>query len=318
MAAGVVSTSACSGSPCVVRSPPSRIRSASDCTLSNARTMRSRNCSEQCRSAAAATRIGVSSIGETRKHHTPLRPNHLPPPFSPIRQVRRTHERVRRRRGYTRSENLPDLVDTMKRACAALDDAGVPAMLRRPRDLNPGPGLGLPRRHRRVRQRGQGARSRRARRRSCRARGRFRRGGLPRWRTVPVRLGVDLAVSVTGDRGTGKGVRPRSRSASSSSTRPAQWARGRCASRHQATGSGLPPSLGGRRAPPRAAPARGLSLLRRAGSSTSCRHTLYSFAAHTRHPWSGSVVGRRNLRSRHNVSDYVVTAQSHDDGMTRL
>jgi hypothetical protein len=31
--------------------------------------------------------------------------------------------------GYTPSENLPDLVDTMKRACAALDDAGVPAML---------------------------------------------------------------------------------------------------------------------------------------------------------------------------------------------
>jgi hypothetical protein len=31
--------------------------------------------------------------------------------------------------GYTPSENLPDLVDTMKRACAALDNAGVPAML---------------------------------------------------------------------------------------------------------------------------------------------------------------------------------------------
>ena len=31
--------------------------------------------------------------------------------------------------GYTPSENLPELVDTMKRACAALDDAGVPAML---------------------------------------------------------------------------------------------------------------------------------------------------------------------------------------------
>ena len=31
--------------------------------------------------------------------------------------------------GYTPSENLADLVDTMKRACAALDDARVPAML---------------------------------------------------------------------------------------------------------------------------------------------------------------------------------------------
>ena len=31
--------------------------------------------------------------------------------------------------GYTPSENLPQLIDTMKRACAALDDAGVPAML---------------------------------------------------------------------------------------------------------------------------------------------------------------------------------------------
>ena len=31
--------------------------------------------------------------------------------------------------GYTPSDNLPLLIDTMKRACAALDDAGVPAML---------------------------------------------------------------------------------------------------------------------------------------------------------------------------------------------
>jgi Nucleotidyl transferase of unknown function (DUF2204) len=31
--------------------------------------------------------------------------------------------------GYTPSENLPLLIETMKRACAALDDAGVPAML---------------------------------------------------------------------------------------------------------------------------------------------------------------------------------------------
>jgi hypothetical protein len=31
--------------------------------------------------------------------------------------------------GYTPSENLPELVDTMKRACAALDEAGVPAMI---------------------------------------------------------------------------------------------------------------------------------------------------------------------------------------------
>ena len=31
--------------------------------------------------------------------------------------------------GYTPSENLPQLIDTMKRACAALDEAGVPAML---------------------------------------------------------------------------------------------------------------------------------------------------------------------------------------------
>ena len=31
--------------------------------------------------------------------------------------------------GYTPSENLPQLIDTMKRACAALDGAGVPAML---------------------------------------------------------------------------------------------------------------------------------------------------------------------------------------------
>jgi Nucleotidyl transferase of unknown function (DUF2204) len=31
--------------------------------------------------------------------------------------------------GYTPSENLPALIDTMKRACAALDEAGVPFML---------------------------------------------------------------------------------------------------------------------------------------------------------------------------------------------
>ena len=31
--------------------------------------------------------------------------------------------------GYTPSENLPLLIETMKRACAALDEAGVPAML---------------------------------------------------------------------------------------------------------------------------------------------------------------------------------------------
>jgi hypothetical protein len=31
--------------------------------------------------------------------------------------------------GYTPSENLPLLIDTMKRACAAFDEAGVPAML---------------------------------------------------------------------------------------------------------------------------------------------------------------------------------------------
>jgi hypothetical protein len=31
--------------------------------------------------------------------------------------------------GYTPSENLPQLIDTMKRACAALDEAGVPFML---------------------------------------------------------------------------------------------------------------------------------------------------------------------------------------------
>jgi len=31
--------------------------------------------------------------------------------------------------GYTPSENLPQLIDTMKRASAALDEAGVPAML---------------------------------------------------------------------------------------------------------------------------------------------------------------------------------------------
>ena len=31
--------------------------------------------------------------------------------------------------GYTPSENLPQLIDTMKRACAAFDEAGVPAML---------------------------------------------------------------------------------------------------------------------------------------------------------------------------------------------
>lgn len=31
--------------------------------------------------------------------------------------------------GYTPSENLPQLIETMKRACAALDAAGIPAML---------------------------------------------------------------------------------------------------------------------------------------------------------------------------------------------
>jgi hypothetical protein len=31
--------------------------------------------------------------------------------------------------GYTLSENLPQLIDTMKRACAALDEARVPAIL---------------------------------------------------------------------------------------------------------------------------------------------------------------------------------------------
>jgi hypothetical protein len=31
--------------------------------------------------------------------------------------------------GYTPSENLQELVDTMKRACAAFDEAGVPAMI---------------------------------------------------------------------------------------------------------------------------------------------------------------------------------------------
>ena len=31
--------------------------------------------------------------------------------------------------GYTPSENLPLLIETMKRACAALDEADVPAML---------------------------------------------------------------------------------------------------------------------------------------------------------------------------------------------
>ena len=60
--------------------------------MSNARTMRSRNCSEQCRSAAAATRIGVSSIGR-----------YLPTPRGSANAASGYDAAV----GYTPSENLP-------------------------------------------------------------------------------------------------------------------------------------------------------------------------------------------------------------------
>ena len=78
--------------------------------------MRSRSCSAQCRSAAAASRIGVSSIAAVA--YPGREPRFANAPSGYDAAV-----------GYTPSENLPELIDTMKRACAALDDAGVPAML---------------------------------------------------------------------------------------------------------------------------------------------------------------------------------------------
>ena len=52
------------------------------------------------------------------------------------------------------------------------------------------------------------------------------------------RLGVDVAVSVTGHRRPGRRDAGEARRASSSSTRPARWASGRCGSRSRASASG--------------------------------------------------------------------------------
>src|SRR4051812_6006086 len=117
------STCACSGSPCVVRSPASRIRSTVPSISANALAICSRLASEQCMSPAAAifTR-GPSDGGPGR-----------PVASTGIASVR-THVagieigRVGMRRDVP-DHPFNDIEATLKRCVAAFREAGIPALL---------------------------------------------------------------------------------------------------------------------------------------------------------------------------------------------
>src|SRR5262245_59953545 len=120
-------TRASSGSPKVVRSPARSTSSARSPTARNESASRSRCSSDAWRSPAAAI---LSTGGTDRCLPAPRAPE------SPLAggtrggKVRATSARRRSSRmGYTPSESLPDLVETMKKAAAAIDAAGVPVLL---------------------------------------------------------------------------------------------------------------------------------------------------------------------------------------------
>ena len=105
------------------------------------------------------------------------------------------------------------------------------------------------------------------------------------------RLGVDVAVSVTGIAGPGGGT-PEKPVGLVFFHAPARWARSRCASSSRRAGVDQGP--GGRvRAPSRAPPARGLTLPGRA-SSTALWRTRRDCDTRIRHTRRGSVVRCRN------------------------
>src|SRR5688500_12114557 len=106
-------TAACSGSPCVVRSPARRTRSACSATTAKAWVIRSRSGSEQWMSPAAAMRT-VAATGLV--YHR--------------RRASQTVERVHARPvAYSTPDEFAHLIEAMKAAAAALRDADVPYLL---------------------------------------------------------------------------------------------------------------------------------------------------------------------------------------------
>src|SRR3954469_9615909 len=117
------STRACSGWPCVVRSPASRIRSTVPSTSANAFAVCSRFASLQCTSPAAATRMLAPLAGGPGR---PLASTGI--------VTARTHlagieiGRVGMRMDVP-DHPFKDIEATLKRSVAALREAGVPALL---------------------------------------------------------------------------------------------------------------------------------------------------------------------------------------------
>src|SRR5437867_6490752 len=97
------STTACSDSPRVVRSPASRTRSASSCTRTNDSRIRPRVASDACTSPAAAILTTLQCCA--------IDPNGKP------------------RSMATLEDDFRELLETMKKAGGILNDAGVPWVL---------------------------------------------------------------------------------------------------------------------------------------------------------------------------------------------